>query len=788
MSRLSTTLSRHSIVVCAILLIAGVATTGRIPSAYHAAALCLPFVAAVVKWPRFWFVLFLPAGVALPLVDAPSPDPEIARALGKRVVVKGQLYENSVKRPSSVKIPIKVESVTSGGKTRKADGKMLIYSGGGSDLAYGDRISAKVRVSAVNSFKNSGSGNYAERLAARGVFFTAYADTVKMEVQARANPVLRAVGQLRRDYGVFIRNSMNPTAAEIVNSLSIGDKGALPDAVKRNFAEIGIGHLLAISGLHVGVAAVFFYMAAKWLLKRSKYLMLMLIVPRAAAMATIPAVIVYALLAGLSNSAARAAVMASVYLFALIIGRKNDRLNSLAAAAIIILIASPGALFEASFILSFSAVLGILLALNRFGGEEDKQTESNMIGKSGRALFAILLTTAAATAATLPFVINMFGFVPVMTFPANLAAMPLVLAMVPMCIVSVAVFAASGTVPEFMLDTLAVFATALTGTADILASWGPEVTVPSLSGWTFAAFYLCAGAVVTARKTKGVIAAAALAVPLFASAWHDLRPAHGENTRAVFFDAGRKKVSLFIFPDGKTVLLKGGFSKRARSDFIERAVIAPALRANRVTEIDTLILLSNDRGHLNGAAALIDDGYVENLWINGPKLNNRLWKSVEKHGVKLKKIHRSPTARQEVGLARVEFLKLHEKLGIADSYAPYPVAVKISYGDMSFLFIESIHNTRRAGVEKIYGNDLKSDVVFLPDINSKNRSAVLAAARATRAEIVVCARCSDELKREEVAAQVYETDKEGMISVFTDRSGIVKTEVFSPREQVSAGH
>ncbi|MCY4042394.1 MAG: ComEC/Rec2 family competence protein [Candidatus Dadabacteria bacterium] len=781
MTRLSAILNRHLIVVCAVLLVLGVAagTEAAGVSVYHAAAPGALFVmAAALRFSRLGFALFFPLGLLLPFLHAHSPDPELSRIAGKRAVVSGRLYENAVKRPASVRIPLEVDSVTAGGKTRAADGRVLLYSDGHAGLAYGDRITAKVRLRPVKGFKNPGAGGYEERLAARGVFFTAYAGEGDIKTGGRdenSNPLLRAVGELRGDYAAFIRKNLGPTAAEIVNSLSIGDKGALPDEVRRNFSALGIGHLLAISGLHVGVAAVFFYMTLKWLLKRSQYLMLTLVIPRIAAAATIPAALFYALLTGLSNSSTRAAIMAAVYLTAMIIGRRDDRLNALAAAAIIILIASPAALFEASFILSFSAVLGILLALNRFGaggGEKD----SPAWRKAGRAVAAILFTTAAATAATLPFVINMFGFVPVLTFPANLVAMPLALAMVPLCIVSVAVFAATGFVPGFLLDTLGIFSSALTGAADILAGADPAVTAPVMSGRTFIVFYLCAAAVLAASRSRkpSIYAAAALSLLLAASAAYDLRPAHGKHTEAVFFDAGRKKTALFIFADGKTVLIKGGFSKKARSDFIERAVILPALRAKRVTKTDTLILLSNDRGHLNGAAALIEGGDVENLWINSPKLNSRLWETIEKHGVLWRKIYHSPPDRHAV-----KFLQLHEQMGIADSSAPYPVLVRVSYGETSFLLMESIHNTRGKNVEKVYKNELKSDVVFLPDTNNKNRSAVLAVARAAEAGVVVCGKCRAEIEREGMNARVYETDTGGMVSVFTDGRRITKTETFA---------
>ena len=757
-------------------------------SPYYAAAFVSSFAALAIAQRKIAvFVIFFAAGITVPFFQSGSPDPALSKAVGQKVFVTGRVYKNAQKRPSSVKIPLKVETVTLAGKTIRANGKMIVYSDGMENLAYGDPVEMRLTPNHIKEFKNPGAGGYRESLVAKNVFFTAYADSRKIKADSgnrQGNPILRLVNGLRRDYAVFIRKNLGTLEAEIVNSLSIGEKSAIPDERKRDFAMLGISHLFAISGLHVGVAAVFFYMSVKWLLKRSEYLMVAFVVPRIAATATIPAVFAYSMLTGMSNSAVRAAIMASVYLVAFIAGRRDDRLNSLAAAAIIILLVTPSALFEASFILSFTAVLGILLALNFPGRNETDGSpapEKTLMQKIFAALSAIVLTTVAATIATLPFVINMFGFLPILTLPANIIAMPLALMMVPLCFLSVAVFAALGFVPEFMLETLSVLASLLAGIAETLASIKPAVAVPSLGNWTFALFYMFTASVLLLKSgRKMTYVAAFLAVCLTGSVLYDIRPVGGKETEVSFFDAGRKNIALFIFQDGKTVLIKGGFSKKARSDFIDKAVVSPVLLRKRIAKTDLLILLSNDNSQLNGAATLIEKNGVENLWINSPKLNNRLWKTIETRGVKWKKIYRSTPVQNigENGSVQIKFLQLKEKLGIRDSSSPRPVLVKIVCKKTSFLLMESIHNTYKQGVEKLYNEELRSDVVFLPEINAKNRATLLAVVKSARPEIVVCANCAKDLEGLELAAEIRETETEGMVSIFTDGERITRTEVF----------
>ncbi len=790
MSLILILVSRHRIVACAVLLILAIAVSRHTPSVYHSAAIALPFATlAVADYRRFAFLIFFPIGIAIPSFELARPDPTLAAVAGKEAIVTGWLYENAQKKPGSVKIPLKVETVSHSGKTVRANGEIFVYSNGLENLAYGDSIEARLKITPVSSFKNPGTEGYKKRLAAKGIFFTAYTDRDKIKAGGAhkdANTALRLINTLRRDYSVFVRKNLAPTGAEIVNSLSIGEKGALPDELKRKFTTLGIGHLFAISGLHVGIAAVFFYMAVKWLLKRSEYLMVVFIVQKIAAAATIPAVFLYSLLTGMSNSSLRAAIMAAVYLIAIIAGRRDDRLNALAAAAVIILLATPGALFEASFILSFSAVLGILLALNYFtaaGKQKDDAPpfEKTVAQKTGAAVSAIVFTTAAATVATLPFVINMFGLLPVLTFPANIAAMPLALAMVPLCVLSLAVFAVLGFVPVFLLDILSLLAAALAGTAGALSSVGPVVAVPALGKQTFVLFYLfIASALLIKRSRKMLYLTVVLGAFLVANAAYDIRPPGTKETEASFFDAGRKNIALFTFPDGKTVLIKGGFSKRARSDFIDKAVVSPALLRKRIAEIDFLLLLSGDASQLNGASALIEKNGVERLWTNGSKLNDKLWKAVENKRVLWKNIHYAPPVMNigKNNTTEVKFLKLWEKLGIADSTVPSPLLVKITCGKTSFLLMESIHNTYRDGVEKLYEEEIKSDVVFLPEINKRNRSTLLAVARSARPDVVVCRNCRSQLKGAGLSAEIRETETEGMVSVFTDGETITKSEGF----------
>ncbi len=132
---------------------------------------------------------------------------------------------------------------------------------------------------------------------------------------------------------------------------------------------------------------------------------------------TILPIFLYTAVAGFSTSTVRAFIMISLYLLSIVIGKEEYRVNTLSAAALIILLWHSWSLFEVSFQLSFAAVFGILIAHKfypfKFNTLKDK-------------FYSLLKTTVAATLVTFPLVANSFGVLPLVSIPANLISVPLV--------------------------------------------------------------------------------------------------------------------------------------------------------------------------------------------------------------------------------------------------------------------------------------------------------------------------------------------------------------------------
>ena len=137
----------------------------------------------------------------------------------------------------------------------------------------------------------------------------------------------------------------------IITAMTLGEKGSLSKDTRQTFKASGASHILAISGLHIGIIFQLFILLAggrkRWRL---------IAVP-----ISVTAIWAYVFLIALPASAVRAASMISIYCFALLTRRNSTAVSNLTLAAIVMLIIQPLHLFDISFQLSFAAVLSILL-------------------------------------------------------------------------------------------------------------------------------------------------------------------------------------------------------------------------------------------------------------------------------------------------------------------------------------------------------------------------------------------------------------------------------------------
>ena len=213
---------------------------------------------------------------------------------------------------------------------------------------------------------------------------------------------------------MYERQGFEGNALSLLAAFSVGEKRGFSQELKEVYSDAGVSHLLALSGLHLGL----FYMVVvtllgfaggsrKWYIARELLALLLLWV--------------FAFVAGLTPSIVRAAVLFSLVSVGRCLRRDSSSLNSLAFAAMVMLLFSPRLLFDISFQLSFSAVLAIILLtpwLRELFG-------CNKRGRLYRSLVSLLAVSFSAQVGVLPFVWYYFGTFPLYFLFANLLLVPL---------------------------------------------------------------------------------------------------------------------------------------------------------------------------------------------------------------------------------------------------------------------------------------------------------------------------------------------------------------------------
>jgi competence protein ComEC len=220
--------------------------------------------------------------------------------------------------------------------------------------------------------------------------------------------------------------SLDGDSGAVAVALMTGQRGAISEAVLEAMRISGLAHLLAISGLHMGLVAGLLFLGLRACLALSPRLALRFPIKKWAAVAAALGAFGYLFLVGATVPTQRAFFMIGLVLLATLMDRNPFSLRMVAWAAIAVLLIAPESLLSASFQMSFAAVTALVagyeaLTLRRFGrwGERGPAT------KVGLYLGGVALTSVIAILATSSFAIFHFNRLSLYGLAANLAAVPL---------------------------------------------------------------------------------------------------------------------------------------------------------------------------------------------------------------------------------------------------------------------------------------------------------------------------------------------------------------------------
>lgn len=300
----------------------------------------------------------------------------------------------------------------------------------------GQRISLTARLSEPPRPSMPGAYDFARRawfqsLGGVGFAFTEWRPVVNEADNIGFHRHLEfGIARTRHHISSEIRTSLQGNAGAVASALFSGDRAPVPETVLEDLRRSGLAHLLAISGLHVGMVALIVFFAVRGVLAWKSGWALDRPIKKWAAAAALLATFGYLLLSGATVPTQRAFLMTGVVLLAVLLDRQAISMRLVAIAAMVVLIVQPESVTGASFQMSFAAVVALVAfyeampvaALRRGGGQDGR-------GRLSRTFWyaaAVCLTTLIAGAATAPFALHHFGQIAHYSVLANLIAIPIV--------------------------------------------------------------------------------------------------------------------------------------------------------------------------------------------------------------------------------------------------------------------------------------------------------------------------------------------------------------------------
>ncbi len=322
----------------------------------------------------------------------------------------------------TVKVVLNVEAIKHADQWNKVDGKVVVYfkDSAAAGLKLGDRLLLDVKLHDVEDAGNPEEFSYKNYLAFHFITKQAFIDAGKWKKLGGDVSFFSQGGKIREKVLKIIDSSgLSEENKAVIKALTVGYKDNLQAETKQKFSSTGAMHVLAVSGLHVGIIFIILNFLLFPVRKVSKNVVLPSLI-------IILLLWLYAAVTGLSPSVTRATLMFTLVQTGKMIKRDTDIYNTIAASAFIILLVNPFTINSIGFWLSYSAVIGIIILYPVFYRRVYINTERGFLFKAVDKIWALISVSLAAQIATLPITIYFFHSFPTYFLLTNLVVIPIV--------------------------------------------------------------------------------------------------------------------------------------------------------------------------------------------------------------------------------------------------------------------------------------------------------------------------------------------------------------------------
>lgn len=374
-------------------------------------------------------------------------------------------------------------------------------------LRPGSLVHFRAMLEPLNGPLVPGGYDFSRRAYFRGIAYAGYSlsDINNAKLSIKNNSISNNINLIRKEVEVAIMQALPGQAGAVASAMLVGYRGHISPETSENLKRAGFSHLLAISGLHMGLVAggLFFVFEALFAAIPSVALRIM---PRK--LAAGPAWVgtfIYLLLSGMPVSATRAFIMVSVAFLAVLMERRVLSLRSVALAAIAILLIRPYSALEIGFQMSFAATAGLVAFYEAWTRYKQAQPSAGYLARGHlRKVIdyfgAIMFTSVVAQVSVALFALYHFQTLSLVAFVSNSLAVPLVgLFIMPLLMVSLVLpagFTASSSLLRPALDGLLAMANWFSSFENSVFYSAP------MAGWAFLVCTLLFVSILLCKKLK----------------------------------------------------------------------------------------------------------------------------------------------------------------------------------------------------------------------------------------------------------------------------------------------
>ena len=461
----------------------------------------------------------------------------------------------------------------------------------------GEKWRLDVRLKPAKGMANPGGFDYERWLFENKITAKGYVYG-KGQTQLLAEPPWYSVNHWRQALRDKINNSsLAPDHMPLINALLIGDRSQVTEQQWHVLSATGTNHLLAISGLHIGLVAGVFYWIVYRLFRKSKRLLLYLPAYKIAAIGSMFAAIVYAAMAGFSIPTQRALIMIGVALLLMVMNRRINSSKILAIAVLCVLLFDPLSVLSVSFWLSFAAVAIIVFSV------QSRLETTSLWWQYGKIQWVISL-------AMIPIVLYAFQSFSVVSPLANLLAVPWVSFVVVPLVFLAAIFSMFLPVFEFILQVVNYSLEILWWVLELFSSWSLAKwygNIPNI--WVLLLSLIGAALLISPKGLPVRLPGFVLFLLIFFVAEEEIEKG---GFKLVQLDVGQGLSS--VIQTGNHILVYDAGAKFSESFDMGSAVIVPYLRTINKHQIDSLIISHGDNDHIGGMNSLIEKFSVMKIY------------------------------------------------------------------------------------------------------------------------------------------------------------------------------